>query len=179
MDHFYYVRHGETEANQQGLMCGSAWDIPLNDAGLEQARQAAELFRANVKDIKTICVSPMVRARRTAEIINHVYNLELKAVEDLKEWHMGHWDRLRFEDVKEEFFGGGEPKGGELRAEFHARVARAFEHCKAQTAPLLIVAHGAVWLALQQHLGMEPVRIKNGHPHRVTKVGNVWRAEAL
>ncbi|MEC7275963.1 MAG: histidine phosphatase family protein [Bdellovibrionota bacterium] len=27
---FYFVRHGQTEANAKGLICGGEWDIPLN-----------------------------------------------------------------------------------------------------------------------------------------------------
>ena len=37
----YLVRHGETEENRQGVMQGQL-DTPLNDAGVEQARLAAD-----------------------------------------------------------------------------------------------------------------------------------------
>ena len=41
---FWYLRHGETDWNAQGLSQGSI-DIPLNPTGLEQARSAALLLR--------------------------------------------------------------------------------------------------------------------------------------
>ena len=66
------IRHGETDWNAQGLLQGST-DIPLNERGLEQARDAAGLLRGAGWD--RILSSPLGRARHTAEIISEAAGL--------------------------------------------------------------------------------------------------------
>ena len=34
----YFVRHGQTDCNRQGIIQGHL-DIPLNDTGMDQARE--------------------------------------------------------------------------------------------------------------------------------------------
>ena len=63
----YLVRHGETDWNQAGLLQGQT-DIALNAQGLEQAHDAAERLKKVPFEI-AFC-SPLIRAKRTAEIIS-------------------------------------------------------------------------------------------------------------
>ena len=63
---FWFLRHGETDWNAQGLSQGNV-DIPLNPTGYAQARSAAERLRR--RGIATIVTSPLARARVTAEIV--------------------------------------------------------------------------------------------------------------
>ena len=63
----YLVRHGETDWNQAGLLQGQT-DIALNAQGLEQAHEAAERLKEVPFEI-AFC-SPLIRAKRTAEIIH-------------------------------------------------------------------------------------------------------------
>lgn len=62
----YLIRHGETDWNLQQLLQGST-DIPLNENGLELARETA----GGLSDVPfdLIYTSPLQRARQTAEII--------------------------------------------------------------------------------------------------------------
>lgn len=83
---FYYLRHGKTDWNEQGLMQGQA-DIPLNAIGLEQAYEAQHYFE-NIK-IDRICHSPLSRAKQTAEIINEKLQVPLISIEQLKEIYLG------------------------------------------------------------------------------------------
>lgn len=64
------VRHGETDWNRAGRIQGST-DIPLNDTGRSQARDAAERLVAEVTDAATVAVvsSDLSRARETATLI--------------------------------------------------------------------------------------------------------------
>jgi broad specificity phosphatase PhoE len=66
MKKLYFIRHGESEANEKRLFAGR-WDISLTAAGREQARAEA----AQVKKLGIDCIvsSPLRRARETAEII--------------------------------------------------------------------------------------------------------------
>ena len=64
------VRHGETDWNRDRRIQGST-DIPLNDTGREQARDAAAALREQLDaDAPVVVVSSdLSRARETAEII--------------------------------------------------------------------------------------------------------------
>lgn len=64
----YLVRHGQTDFNAGKLMQGVK-DIPLNEVGKAQVRELAE----QIKGLKLdgYYVSPLVRARQTAEIITN------------------------------------------------------------------------------------------------------------
>ena len=73
MTSLYLVRHGETDWNRQGLSQGSV-DIPLNELGLAQAREAAQKLRG--RGIASIVASPLSRARVTAEIVGEVLGLD-------------------------------------------------------------------------------------------------------
>lgn len=66
MKKLYYVRHGLTEMNAQGLFAGLT-ETPLTAEGKHQARAAGRL--AKELRIDLIVSSPMTRAVGTAEII--------------------------------------------------------------------------------------------------------------
>ena len=83
---FWYLRHGETDWNRQGLSQGSN-DIPLNELGLAQAREAA--VRLRNRGITSIVASPLSRARVTAEIVGEALGLEVTIEPDLREVSWG------------------------------------------------------------------------------------------
>jgi len=60
------IRHGQTDWNADGLLQGST-DIPLNDIGRQQARDAISTLRSRPWDV--VVSSPLERARETAAII--------------------------------------------------------------------------------------------------------------
>lgn len=94
----YIIRHGETMWNQQHRLQGRK-DIPLNDVGLAGARIAAEALKDTHFD--HVYSSPLIRARKTAEIIlkNHP-ELSIETVDDLQEisFGIGEGLQLREED---------------------------------------------------------------------------------
>lgn len=61
-----FIRHGQTDWNRDGLLQGSS-DIPLNDTGRAQARDAFMTLRSRPWDV--VVSSPLQRARETASII--------------------------------------------------------------------------------------------------------------
>jgi broad specificity phosphatase PhoE len=64
----YLARHGQNEDNAKGILNGHR-DLPLTEIGERQAHElAASIKAAGLKFDKIYC-SPLVRARRTAEII--------------------------------------------------------------------------------------------------------------
>jgi broad specificity phosphatase PhoE len=175
---FFFVRHGQTDANLQNLICGGKWDIELNAHGRAQAEKAAQCLRSAVPGLKAICSSPLRRARATAELIAaqygsprslNLHDLQIKIIDELSEWDMGEWDRRDYHEVKADFHSTREPVGGESRTEFKDRIARALEKCLKEAGPLLIVAHGEVWNSMQDLLQVPRVYIENCAPHRISK----------
>lgn len=65
----YLVRHGQTDFNADGIIQGSSFDIPLNDAGKQQARELAKEIKTRGWKFDVHYCSPMLRAKQTAEII--------------------------------------------------------------------------------------------------------------
>lgn len=62
----YLIRHGETDWNLEGRLQGRE-DIPLNETGVLQANICGQALKG--MDIGAIIISPLSRARKTAEII--------------------------------------------------------------------------------------------------------------
>ncbi|MFD2611604.1 histidine phosphatase family protein [Paenibacillus gansuensis] len=90
----YVVRHGQTDLNREGKLQGRM-GLPLNDVGLEQAKQLRAKFENVVFDY--IYSSPQERAVQTAEIATGK-----KAVIDerLDVFDLGNADFLKKGEVK-------------------------------------------------------------------------------
>ena len=65
MKTIYFVRHGQTEGNANGMY--QHWGLPLSELGREQAQAVAQRFDSI--EIDTILVSDMERAIETAKTI--------------------------------------------------------------------------------------------------------------
>lgn len=94
----YFIRHGQTEANLNKVMAGHK-DVELTEKGREQAYLTAEKLKNYTIDF--MFVSPLKRARETAEIINSVRKEEIPLMikEELIEVDYG-----IYEDVKKTNF---------------------------------------------------------------------------
>ena len=83
---FFFIRHGQTDWNLKGMIQG--WtDIPLNETGHAQARSAISILSG--KGISRIVSSPLIRAHKTAKIINAHLNVPLLIIEGLRERSLG------------------------------------------------------------------------------------------
>lgn len=63
----YFVRHGQSQANVDGVFAGSWLDSPLTALGVQQAEATAQKLRG--KTIDAVVSSPLERAHHTARII--------------------------------------------------------------------------------------------------------------
>lgn len=90
------IRHGETLWNQEGRVQGFS-DIDLSDAGHHQARQLA----LSLKDhpIRAIYSSPLIRAQKTARIINQYHNAPIYIESGLMEMDQGDFEGLSFREL--------------------------------------------------------------------------------
>lgn len=76
------IRHGSTLWNKERRAQGSS-NIPLDDEGIQQAKQLAN--RLNGGQWDRIYVSPLTRARHTAEIIHEQLGIPLEEDHRLEE----------------------------------------------------------------------------------------------
>lgn len=146
---FYFLRHGETDWNHRRIIQGQT-DTPLNATGLAQA--AAVKDRVEALPIATICCSPLQRARRTTDIVNQTLARQVVAIPDLMECHLGIYQGHPSNgEWRAPWVAGGPMPEGETFAEYTARVIRGFNQALAHPGPVLIVAHGGNFWALEHH----------------------------
>lgn len=153
---FWYLRHGETDWNAQGLSQGRV-DIPLNPTGIAQARAAGEQLRH--RGIKTIVASPLSRARVTAEIVAEALGLPVLLDPDLQEVNWGVQEGQPMADWFAGWMDGGPaPTDGETFAALLHRVTAGLNRSLLHPSAVLIVAHGAVFRAVRAAMGIEANR---------------------
>lgn len=159
---FYFMRHGETDWNKQHIGMGQQ-DIPLNEKGLEQAYEAARLLRS--VHFLSIATSPLKRAFETAQIIKGVIH-SITVIEDLKECSWGVMEGKKKGDGK--WLGEWRKdifiEGAEFYTSFKKRVIRGLHQALSLPGPVLVVAHGGVYWAIQEALNLPFVDLPNGIP---------------
>ena len=160
---FYFVRHGETDWNRRHLYMGSQ-DIPLNQRGIEQSKLAADWLKD--EPIVHIATSPLSRARKTAEIIAEKIQKPITVVDDLRECGWGIKEGEPFDDgvILQKWFKGEALEGAEKVHDFGARVMRGLTSALELPGPVLIVAHGGVYCAIQRVFGWPFINVKNCSP---------------
>jgi broad specificity phosphatase PhoE len=161
---FWFLRHGETDWNAQGLSQGQV-DIPLNPTGLAQAHAAAGLLRG--RGIVSIVSSPLSRARDTADIVAAALGLGVSLQDDLREVAFGVHEGTPMGGAwfPEWVDGTSTPEGAESFVALRARAVAALTTALAHPAPVLVVAHGALFRALRAEMGLPAnVRTPNALP---------------
>jgi broad specificity phosphatase PhoE len=167
MTELYLVRHGETEWNAARRIQGRT-DIPLNDTGREQARQAAELLAR--RRWQGVYTSPLGRAHETARIIAERLGLDgVTDIDALVERDYGEAEGMGFDEIEALYPEGVRAPGQETRDEVAARVVPALLQL-AERHPgerLVIVSHGGAIRAVLQTAepGTKHPRITNASVH--------------
>ena len=98
---FVIIRHGFSEFNKARKFTGQM-DIPLDEAGFEQARETAAYVLKNYK-IDAVYSSDLCRAVDTAKPIAKALSLPIKTSEKLREMNLGEWQGMGFDEVKEKY----------------------------------------------------------------------------
>jgi probable phosphoglycerate mutase len=176
---FWYLRHGETDWNRQGLSQGNV-DIPLNEVGLAQAKEAA--LRLRNRGIASIVASPLSRARVTAEIVADALGVEITIEPELREVSWGVQEgRPLSEWFQPWITGTGAPEGAETFAELRRRAAAGLNRAVESPPAVLVVAHGGVFRAIRSVMKLEMMgRTRNCVPmwcEPPREIGGEWRLE--
>ena len=146
-DCVWLLRHGDTEWTQRGLHTGRE-DVPLSEAGRDQARAAGRVMAHHKFDY--VLVSPQTRALETCRLAG----LEARAGRngDLVEWDYGEYEGLTDEQTEMrdpgwDLFRDGAP-GGETPEQVRARVDRVIDGVKRLCGLTILVGHGKLLRAL-------------------------------
>lgn len=178
---FWFLRHGETDWNAQGLSQGNT-DIPLNAVGRAQAARAARSLQG--MRFGSIVASPLSRARDTAAVVAAALGMEFSLDDDLREVGFGAQEGQPMGDWYDDWIAGHyTPAGAETFPGLRARTVAAINRATALPGPVLVVAHGALWRAFRYEAGLPAnVRTPNALPLRVeppAAPGTPWTLEAL
>jgi len=169
------LRHGETVGNSSVRFHG-AGDVALSDAGREQVRAAARALRQEVFDL--VAASPLRRSWEAALLVGG--GAPVRIEDGFREIHFGRWEGLTAAEIERrdpvlyrawhERAPGFEFPGGEIRAEFRARVKAAFEQIVGSGAKsALLVCHKGVIRAIAEQLLGQP--LPDDEPHLAGAVG--------
>ena len=152
---FYLTLHGETEWNRERRFQGQL-DSPLTEHGVQQARRMGVTLRELLGNATGYVVvsSPLGRARRTAEIICDILEIDSRQIETdtrLAEINLGSWAGLTRNEVEARWPGTLDGAGrydwyfrspdGETLDDLTARVRR-FLADTARRDSVIAVSHG-------------------------------------
>lgn len=176
------VRHGETDWNRDARIQGST-DIPLNDTGRAQARDAGRRLAGERTDGAPVVVvsSDMSRAAETADLIAEALGTTVAArYPGLRERNYGEAEGLNAADFHTRFgpWHSADVPGAEewpvVRERALRALADAVADARASSAPedpeVIAVAHGAlirqvIRAASAEELPLDGERLPNGSAH--------------
>ena len=191
---FCLVRHGETDWNAERRLQGHT-DIDLNPRGIAQATQMAKAIKAIDLQFDVLYTSDLLRATKTANAIETLFNTKAIVDQALRERHLGVlqgvttadasqfdaelWKNHLSRDIHEEL------RGGESIAQFAKRIHEALEKIRLQHLgkTILLVSHGGALdmmyrLASKQALDAEKaVSVPNASLNWISHDGNVWKVD--
>ena len=147
------MRHGATRGNELRRYVGRGSDEPLSEKGMVQCKEVGAFPR-----VRRAYVSPMLRARQTARLC--FPHAELIVVPGLEEYDFGQFEGKSAQDMEHDeayraWVDGwckGRCPGGESRAEFVSRTARALKDMLVRAAEreeqkVIVIAHGGTVMA--------------------------------
>lgn len=164
----YMVRHGETDWNRDKRAQGHA-DIPLNEAGLRQARAIAERLRSVA--IEAVYSSDLRRAAQTAAVIGEAVGVEPLLTPAFREMNIGALEGTRdVGSLVTRAAASVEPiaDGAETIGDMRVRVLAGWQRLCQHEGAVVLVGHGGTLKGLIAHLiGLPPE-----HLDRISLRGN-------
>jgi probable phosphoglycerate mutase len=118
----------------------------------------------------------------TARIVNEVLHCPLVLIDELMECNLSAWQGAVGGARYDDWAGGAVPPGGEYYPAFLARSLAGITKALAHPGPVLIVAHGGVYWAVQRHATYDEHDVPNGVPvHHNPPNGErtTWRTSVL
>ena len=92
-----FMRHGEADNNVNRILVGRHIESHLTENGRQQVRDTSNYLKGIQVD--KVIVSPVIRARETAEIVCDVISLDYEIDERLYEIELGKLVGMNYEDI--------------------------------------------------------------------------------
>ena len=128
-----FMRHGEADNNVNRILVGRHIESHLTENGRQQVRDTANYLKEILVD--KVLVSPVIRARETAEIVCDVINLDYEIDERLYEIELGKLVGMNYEDIIEKhgnlflkFYSGDEQMLDDYGVESFTSVKMRIKH---------------------------------------------------
>jgi 2,3-bisphosphoglycerate-dependent phosphoglycerate mutase len=128
-----FMRHGEADNNVNRILVGRHIESHLTEIGRQQVRDTANYLKEVLVD--KVFVSPVIRARETAEIVCDVINLDYEIDERLYEIELGKLVGMNYEDIIEKhgnlflkFYSGDEQMLDDYGVESFTSVKMRIKH---------------------------------------------------
>jgi len=165
----YFVRHGRTDMNDKKQLSGGEHDVDINDLGIQQAHALGKQLAASGIKIDVVFVSPMIRAKHTADIVLSYLDFSGEIIEEegLREHLHGACSGLTFEEIVEKYQCSSREEcahvlrrcAAESDEVFEERVLGVYQKIEQEYAGknILIVSHGGV------------IRPINGYVHHLSR----------
>jgi broad specificity phosphatase PhoE len=155
MSDVWLIRHAETEWSKAKKHTGRT-DIPLTDEGRETARALASRLAGH--DFAAVFVSPLERARETAELAGLGDRAVLR--DELLEYDYGDYEGITTDEIRQDRPGwylwrDGVPHG-ESPDDVGARADRILAEAAAVGGDVALVAHGHVLRVIGARWAGEP-----------------------
>lgn len=181
MKKLFFVRHGLTHMNVNGLFAGHT-ETSLTDEGIEQAKNAGKSIKTNLPKIDLIICSPLERTRHTAKYIAEEigYPVDMIETHDLFiERNFGPLEGTLGDDFFEnyEYKDIDSLEGAETIEALDRRAKESLEYVKSiDKDNILVVGHGAFGRAIRRAVANLP----HTHEYEVyTPIGNTEIIELI
>lgn len=170
---FYFIRHGQTDGNLPPNIRKNYGDISLNAVGVSQAMAVESIISS--LPIRTVCCSPLKRAKETRDLCCANLASAHIEIQDLSECDAATWGpmtalgALAIHSLDQPIYS------------FMERVRSGVNEALSKEGPILIVAHGGIHWALCCHLQVEHEwAIDNCVPvHFFLSETGVWQARKI
>jgi broad specificity phosphatase PhoE len=157
MTRFLFVRHGNHDLIERGVIAGRQPGVHLNARGNKQAEQIAEAF--SLLPIDGIYCSPLERACETASPLATKLGLPLQIAEEFNEIDFGAWTNCAFADLEDvpqwkqwNFFRSSAViPYGESMVAVQARALQKISELRTRCGLVAIFSHGDVIRAVLAH----------------------------
>ncbi len=169
---FLLLRHAQSTWNAEGRWQG--WgDPPLSPEGVSEVGPVAGWLGHTWPGMAAVVSSDLRRARQTAGPVADRLGVGPVVVDaGLRERDVGAWTGLTTEQIESAWPGQvpalregrlDRPPGGESTAELLARATAGLDRLRARWPgrEVLVVCHGGVIRAVEQHLGAPPLTVPN------------------
>ena len=127
------IRHGQSEANLQGIFVGHT-DSPLSDLGMRQAEATAD-YIVNTFHVDAVYASDLQRAFVTGKAVADRLGMPVIPVRGMREIFAGDWETVKFDILSTQYgepyqiwlknIGLAQTPNGESIAQLQSRVVAA------------------------------------------------------